>query len=200
MVKANPPVSILRSHGLVLLVLAISAISALYWFLFALNAYNAFHEYADLGFFAYNMWYDLHYTAAVSGLQFLVFANHIAPDQLLGAPVLLPEPVVDDTAPHPGSLPRRYRRHNILRLKGPAQEWPVRISALHCVHNKSRDARNAYLRLSCGGLHNRILRVDLLFLHEKQGETVLRIARPASGHHGGGSAPRAHSRNRTFCL
>lgn len=68
------------------LVLIISVVSTIYWGMYALNAYNTFHEYLDLGAYAYNMWFYLHYPSIVSGVQFLIFGNHIAPDQLLMLP------------------------------------------------------------------------------------------------------------------
>ncbi len=67
-------------------VFAVALASGIYWFAFALNAYGIFHEFNDLGYFAYSMWYLIHYPRIVHGLQSLVFANHIAPVQLLVLP------------------------------------------------------------------------------------------------------------------
>ncbi len=63
--------------------LIITAISAIYWTMFASNAYSTFHEYDDLGIFAHNMWLDINYPGISSGLQYLVFGNHISPDLVL---------------------------------------------------------------------------------------------------------------------
>ncbi len=61
----------------------ITAIYAAYWMSYSLNAYNTFHDFDDLGIFAHNMYIDLNYPSLVPGLQFLIFGNHIAPDQLI---------------------------------------------------------------------------------------------------------------------
>ncbi len=61
--------------------------SIMYWSLFSLNAYNTYHEYSDLGLFSYDMFYHINFASAVSGFQYLVFANHIAPDQLFVLPM-----------------------------------------------------------------------------------------------------------------
>ena len=58
-----------------------------YWCLYSLNAYNTFHEFGDLGAFAYDMYYHLHYPNIVWGLQYLIFGNHIAPDLILVLPM-----------------------------------------------------------------------------------------------------------------
>ncbi len=67
--------------------LIVTVIFAIYWMAFAANAYNTFHEYDDLGIFAHNMYLDINYPGIMGGaLQFLIFGNHIAPDQLLVLP------------------------------------------------------------------------------------------------------------------
>ena len=62
-------------------------LSFAYWVAFSSNAYGTFHEYDDLGLFATNMWFYLHYPASAHGLQLLVFGNHISPIQLLALPI-----------------------------------------------------------------------------------------------------------------
>ncbi len=61
--------------------------SVAYWSAFAVNAYSTYHEYTDLGQFAYDMYYHIHYLSAEHGLQFIVFANHITPDLILLLPI-----------------------------------------------------------------------------------------------------------------
>lgn len=83
-----------RKHDFYLYAAAAAAlISIVYWSLFAINAYNTFHEYHDVGDAAYSMYYHTNYPNQISGLQYLVFTNHIAPDQLLLLPIfyLFPE-------------------------------------------------------------------------------------------------------------
>ncbi len=58
-----------------------------YWCMYAINAHNIFHEYEDLGAFAFDMFYHLHYPNIVWGLQYLIFGNHIAPDLILMVPL-----------------------------------------------------------------------------------------------------------------
>ena len=58
-----------------------------YWAMFSINAYNTFHDYADLGTFAYDMYYHIHYPNIVWGLQYLVYGNHVAPDLILMVPL-----------------------------------------------------------------------------------------------------------------
>jgi uncharacterized membrane protein len=67
------------------LILAIAATlsSIAYWTAYSYNAYGTFHEYADVGLSAYNMYYYIHYPGNVSGLQWLIFSNHISIVQLL---------------------------------------------------------------------------------------------------------------------
>ena len=67
--------------------LAMVLVSTLYWSAFALNAYSTFHEYNDLGAYAYSLYYDLHYPSAAHGLQYIIFGNHISPDELLFLPI-----------------------------------------------------------------------------------------------------------------
>ncbi len=67
--------------------LLVTMLSFAYWVAFSSNAYSTFHEYDDLGIFATNMWFYLHYPAYAHGLQLLVFGNHISPLQLLVLPV-----------------------------------------------------------------------------------------------------------------
>ncbi len=71
------------------LCIAIAAVitSILYWTAFGINAYNTYHEYDDLGFTTMSMYYHIHYPQALGGLEYLVFWNHIAPDQLLILPI-----------------------------------------------------------------------------------------------------------------
>ncbi len=54
-----------------------------------MHAYNTYHEYPDVGIYSFDMYYHLHYPGIVNGLQYLVFGNHIAPDQLLALPLFL---------------------------------------------------------------------------------------------------------------
>ena len=60
-----------------------TVLSIAYWTAYASNAYNTFHEYADVGMSAFNMYYYIHYSGNVTGLQWLVFADHVSPIQLL---------------------------------------------------------------------------------------------------------------------
>jgi uncharacterized membrane protein len=69
------------------IVIVAVALSIVYWALFSLNAYNTFHEYSDLGFSTLSMYYHIHYPAVVGGLEYLIFWNHISPDQLLILPI-----------------------------------------------------------------------------------------------------------------
>ena len=66
--------------------LLVTLLSLAYWIAFSSNAYGTFHEYDDLGIFATNMWFYLHYPAYAHGLQLLVFGNHLSPLQLLVLP------------------------------------------------------------------------------------------------------------------
>ncbi len=70
-----------------MLVVVLAMANAAYWFMFSINAYNTFHEYSDLGGYAYDMYYHIHFPNIVGGLQYLVFSNHIAPDLLMMLPV-----------------------------------------------------------------------------------------------------------------
>lgn len=65
-------------------ILVIASIT--YWAVFSINAYNSYHEYSDVGIDAYDMFYHVTYPDVVHGLQYLVFANHIAPDEVLVLP------------------------------------------------------------------------------------------------------------------
>ncbi|MCL4365406.1 MAG: DUF2079 domain-containing protein [Candidatus Marsarchaeota archaeon] len=78
--------SLLRSRYFLIACAAV-LVSSVYWSAFALNAYNTYHEYSDLGIFAFDMFYHIHFASVVAGLQYLIFANHIAPDQLLVLPI-----------------------------------------------------------------------------------------------------------------
>ena len=69
--------------------LALSAvlISIIYWSCYSLNAYHTYQEYGDVGLSAYDMYYHIHYASILNGFQYLVFANHISPDQLFILPI-----------------------------------------------------------------------------------------------------------------
>jgi uncharacterized membrane protein len=67
--------------------LILVAASICYWSAFAINAYYTFHSYWDVGIYAYDMYYHIHYPAIVHGLQYLSFGQHMAPDQLLVLPL-----------------------------------------------------------------------------------------------------------------
>ncbi len=69
------------------LTIIFAVVNAIYWSLYSVNAYKTFHEYSDLGAFAYDMFYHIHYPGIVWGLQYLIFGNHIAPDLLLMLPI-----------------------------------------------------------------------------------------------------------------
>lgn len=66
------------------IVLTIAAI--VYLAAFIINAYNTFHEYSDLGYLAYNLYFNSHYPQIAHGLQYMVIGNHICPDLLLVIP------------------------------------------------------------------------------------------------------------------
>ena len=78
--------SLFKSKYFIASVIA-TVISIFYWSVFSLNAYNTYHEYSDLGLFAFDMYYHINFASAVHGLQYFVFANHIAIDQLLILPI-----------------------------------------------------------------------------------------------------------------
>ena len=46
---------------------------ATYFALFLFNSYSTFHMYSDLGGFAYNMYFNLHYPQIAHGFQYLAF-------------------------------------------------------------------------------------------------------------------------------
>ena len=60
---------------------AIIAVAAftVYFAFFLNNAFATFHEYSDLGLIVNNFYFNLHYPQIASGLQGLVFAEHLAP-------------------------------------------------------------------------------------------------------------------------
>ncbi len=58
-------------------------ISIVYWSAFGSHALATYHEYSDLGTGAFDMYYHLAYPSVFHGLQYLVFENHISPDQIL---------------------------------------------------------------------------------------------------------------------
>ena len=62
-------------------------ISISYWTVFVVRDYNSYHAYWDVGSSAYDMFYHINYWQSFSVLQYLVFANHIAPVQLLILPI-----------------------------------------------------------------------------------------------------------------
>jgi uncharacterized membrane protein len=59
------------------------AVSIGYWSAFSINAYYTFHEFRDLGTVAYSMYYHIYQPQIMHGLQYIVFQNHLSPDQLL---------------------------------------------------------------------------------------------------------------------
>jgi uncharacterized membrane protein len=73
----------MKEKALLYVAIFLTVASIAYWTAYGFNAFYTFHEYNDLGIFAYNMWYDLHFPGIVHGLQLLIFGNHISPDQLL---------------------------------------------------------------------------------------------------------------------
>ncbi len=77
-------------------VFALALISFVYWSVFAIHAYNTFHEYFDLATFSYNLFLYSHYPQIASGLQMLVYGNHISPDMLFVLVLysLLPSPLM----------------------------------------------------------------------------------------------------------
>lgn len=74
-----------RNKYLMAAVMAV-LISTVYWSLFGANALGTYHEYTDLGTVVYDMYYRIAFPAAVHGLQYLVFLNHLAPDFVLLVP------------------------------------------------------------------------------------------------------------------
>lgn len=75
--KSNP-----MSNKYLWIMIAAVLISTLYWSFFSIHSYNTYHVYGDVGIEAYDMYYHIHYPSIVHGLQYLVFAQHVAPDQL----------------------------------------------------------------------------------------------------------------------
>jgi uncharacterized membrane protein len=69
------------------LAVLIVALSVLYWSAYSVNAYRTLHSYWDLATPAYDMYYHVNYPGVVHGLQYLSFAEHLAPDQLLVLPI-----------------------------------------------------------------------------------------------------------------
>lgn len=61
-------------------------LGTVYWIAFCVNNFNTYREWTDLSIFNYDFFYHVHYPGALSGLQYLVFGNHIAPIQLLVLP------------------------------------------------------------------------------------------------------------------
>jgi uncharacterized membrane protein len=83
----TPKKNVANALNIPLVLVALFAIANFtYWIFYSVNAYNTFHYYGDLGGFVYAMYYHVHYPGIVSGLQYLVFGNHIAPDLLLVLP------------------------------------------------------------------------------------------------------------------
>ncbi len=74
----------MKERSLVYAAVLLSILSIGYWTAYGFNAYYTFHEYE--GSYPYAFWYDIHYPNIAHGLQFLVFGQHIAPDQLLFLP------------------------------------------------------------------------------------------------------------------
>jgi uncharacterized membrane protein len=78
---------ILKDKTCLYIVIAATVISIVYWTMFGINAYNTFHEYSDLGFSTMSYYYHLNYPGVMHGFEYLVFWNHISPDQILLLPV-----------------------------------------------------------------------------------------------------------------
>lgn len=61
--------------------------SMIYWSAFSIKLYHTFHLSWDVANSAYDMYYHIHHLSQLHGLQYLSFADHLAPDQLIILPV-----------------------------------------------------------------------------------------------------------------
>ncbi len=75
--------SAIKNRACLIAALILVAASLGYWSAFAVNSYRTFHSYWDVGSAAYDMYYHIHAAGMLHGLQYLSFATHLAPDQLL---------------------------------------------------------------------------------------------------------------------
>ncbi|MFI5412845.1 MAG: DUF2079 domain-containing protein, partial [Candidatus Micrarchaeales archaeon] len=67
------------------LAIIFTLISMTYWSIYAIHNYNHFNN--DAREYATSFYYDAAYPNVAHGFQFLVFGNHIAPDQVLLVPI-----------------------------------------------------------------------------------------------------------------
>lgn len=58
-----------------------------YLLVFSWNYLYTFHEDIDLGVYTFSMYYAVNQPGIVNGLQYIIFGNHIAPDQLMIVPL-----------------------------------------------------------------------------------------------------------------
>jgi uncharacterized membrane protein len=60
-----------------------SILSTVFWTVYASGIYHSFNDsYYDIGLNLQNLYLAVNYPSVVHGLQYLVFANHISPDEL----------------------------------------------------------------------------------------------------------------------
>ncbi len=77
-----------RESIYLIIALVIALSSMFYWLAITTHAYRTFLDgTADLTLYSYNMYFNIHYPNIASGIQFLVFSNHISPDALLILPI-----------------------------------------------------------------------------------------------------------------
>ncbi len=67
--------------------IALTLMSSVLWTAFQVNSYNTYRFTSEVGYAAFPMYYYLHFPGLVHGLQYLVFQDHIAPDQWLLMPL-----------------------------------------------------------------------------------------------------------------
>lgn len=75
-----------NERNLLYLMAILTIISIIYWTAFVVNQYNNVQESIDLQINLYSMYWHIAYPSLINGIQYLVFWNHISPDQLLVLP------------------------------------------------------------------------------------------------------------------
>ncbi|MGI0100399.1 MAG: DUF2079 domain-containing protein [Candidatus Micrarchaeaceae archaeon] len=71
----------------VIIAVIVVLVSIIYWLVILTHAYNTFQDGSgDLTAYSYNMFFDIHYSSIVHGLQFFVISNHISPDFIFVLP------------------------------------------------------------------------------------------------------------------
>ena len=77
-----------RDRIYLIIALIITILATVYWLAILTHAYKTFLDgTGDLAVYSYNMYFNIHYPNIASGIQFLVYSNHISPDVLLILPI-----------------------------------------------------------------------------------------------------------------